>query len=70
MADGDHVRHRDIRSPQADNDIDDNDIEESEKLGESINLPPMLICRTTKTFCPLTEVVLWGLVHTKKCGPQ
>ena len=39
--DGDHVRHRDVQSPQADNDVDD-DIEESEKLGESVNLPPML----------------------------
>ena len=38
--DGDHVISREVRSPQADNDIDD--IEESERLGESINLPPML----------------------------
>ena len=39
--DRDHVRQMHIRSPQADNDNDD-DIEESEKLEESINLPPIL----------------------------
>ena len=38
--DGDHVISREVWSPQADNDIDD--IEESERLGESINLPSML----------------------------
>jgi len=39
--DGDHVSSREVRSPQADNDIDD-DLAESERLGESIDLPPML----------------------------
>jgi len=39
--DGDHVNSREVRSPQADNDID-NDLAECERLGESINLPPML----------------------------